>query len=365
MDLKPIWNPTFLVVAVVYGILLTIAAQAGLFGIVLRVMITLSLWRYAYQALHDVARGRKFITPPGIETTNPFGELSLALHFAFFGLLPVLFFLMPRIIGGGPMAEVVRGVGLAVWLGIFPASLAVMSMTRNLTAAVNPVAIGSVIGVLRGRYLVLIVWIVLAALATTFVSGLLAIGILAPVVDRIILVWGTLTTFVLVGSAINAQSADFAFSTIAEIGEQRAEDDRRSGWQSTIDRAYASMRSGHIEQGYRTIKQLIAAEGDRLEIYHWVFNRLLDWKEDKYALDLAKRFLVRLVEEKQERAALDLVAQCRRMSASFEVPPEVAGPLSAYARLSGRPRLADELAAVAQRARPDDAPAVSPRAPTP
>lgn len=364
MNLKPIWNPTFLVVAVVYGIVLTIAAQAGLFGVVLRVMITLSLWRYAYQALHDVARGRTFITPPGIETTNPFGELSLALHFAFFGLLPVLFVLMPRIIGDGTTAEVVRGVGLAVWLGIFPASLAVMGMTRNLAAAVNPIAIGTVIAVLRGRYLVLIVWIALAALAATFATRLLAIGLLAPVVDRIIMVWGTLTTFVLVGSAINAQSADFAFNTVAEVSEQRAEDDRRRGWQSAIDHAYASIRSGHVEQGYRTIKHLIAAQGDRLEIYQWVFNRLLDWKEEKHALDLAKRFLVRLVEEKQERTALDLVAQCRRMSASFEVPPEVAGPLSIYARSIGRPRLADDLAGLAQRAQTGEQ-AVSPRAPTP
>ena len=80
---------------------------------------------------------------------------------------------------------------------------------------------------------------------------------------------------------------------------------------------------------------------------------MLDWQEKKYALDLAKRFVVRLVDEKRERAALDLIFQCRRVSPTFEVPPEVAAQLSAYARALGRPKLAEDLAAF------------SPRAPTP
>ena len=56
---------------------------------------------------------------------------------------------------------------------------------------------------------------------------------------------------------------------------------------------------------------MIAAEGDSLEVYQWVFNRMLDWQEQKFALDLARRFVVRLIEEKREPAALDLIQQCR------------------------------------------------------
>ena len=47
------------------------------------------------------------------------------------------------------------------------------------------------------------------------------------------------------------------------------------------------------------------------------------------------------------------------------VPPEVAGPLSEYARAIGRPKLAEDLAAAARPERPDGASGVSPRAPSP
>ncbi len=106
---------------------------------------------------------------------------------------------------------------------------------------------------------------------------------------------------------------------VDEIRAQHADEDRKRHWHSAVDRAYASIRSGFVDQGYATLKQLIASERDSLEIYQWVFNRMLDWQEQKFALDLARRFVVRLVEEKREPAALDLIQQCRRLSPAFEV----------------------------------------------
>jgi hypothetical protein len=187
-------------------------------------------------------------------------------------------------------------------------------------------------------------------------------------VDEIIGVWGFLALFALVGSAIRAHRADFDYHDVDEIRAQHAEDDRRRAWHSAVDRAYASIRSGFVDQGYNTLKQMIAAEGDSLEVYQWVFNRMLDWQEQKFALDLARRFVVRLIEEKREPAALDLIQQCRRLSPTFEVPPEIAAKLSAYARAVGRPKLAEDLAAAAASSAAASSaatPAVNPRAPTP
>jgi hypothetical protein len=184
-------------------------------------------------------------------------------------------------------------------------------------------------------------------------------------VDEIIGIWGFLALFALVGSAIRAHRADFDYYDVDEIRAQHSEDDRRRAWTSAVDRAYASIRSGFVDQGYGTLKQLIAGEGDSLEIYQWVFNRMLDWREHKFALDLAQRFVVRLVEEKRDQAALDLIQQCRRLSPTFEVPPAAAAQLSGYARAVGRPKLADDLAAAASAASAAASPAVSPRAPSP
>jgi hypothetical protein len=374
MDPKPIFNATILVTAVVYGFVLwivtprSLAALAGpaLFGLVVFFMLSLSIFRFAYHVLREVALGRKYITPPDLESTNPVGEFSFALHAALYTLSPVMFLLMPRIIGEGPTAEYLRAIGLLVVVGTFPASVAVMAMTRNTAAALSPISIGAVIRVLRGDYLLLLGWcgavVILAALASALFGG----G--SGMVDEIIGVWGFLALFALVGSAIRAHRADFDYHDVDEIRAQHAEDDRRRAWHSAVDRAYASIRSGFVDQGYNTLKQMIAAEGDSLEVYQWVFNRMLDWQEQKFALDLARRFVVRLIEEKREPAALDLIQQCRRLSPTFAVPPEIAAKLSAYARAVGRPKLAEDLAAAAASSAAASSaatPAVNPRAPTP
>ena len=360
MDPKPIFNSTLLFTAVAYGFVFWIAAHANVvntgyfgigfgFGFLIGYMITLSLFRFAYHVLHEVALGRKYITPPDLESTNPIGETTFALHATLYTLLPVMFWLMPRIIDG-PTGEYVRALGLIFVVGTFPASVAIMAMTRNSAAALSPVSIAGVIKVLRADYLLLLGWcggvVMLAALASALVGG----G--SGVLNEIIGVWGFLALFALVGSAIRAHRADFDYADVDEIRAQHADDDRKRVWRAAVDRAYASIRSGFVDQGYTTLKQLIASEHDSLEIYHWVFNRMLDWQEQKFALDLARRFVVRLVEEKREQAALDLVQQCRRLSQTFEIPPEAAAHLGAYARSVGRPKLADELAAAAAPSAP-------------
>jgi hypothetical protein len=387
MDPKPIFNSTLLITSVVYGVLrwigwpngiMGVLRAEGLFGFLIGFMITLSMFRFAYHLLREVALGRKYITPPDLESTNPVGETSFALHAALYTLLPMMLLLMPRIMGPGAAAEYIRAIGLLVVVGTFPASIAVMAMTRNPGAALSPASIGAVIKVMRADYLLLLGWCAavlgLAALAEALFGG----G--SGIIDNIIEVWGFLALFALVGSAIRAHRAAFDYADVDEIRAQHAEDDRRRAWHSAVDRAYASIRSGFVDQGYNTLKQLIASEHDSLEIYQWVFNRMLDWQEQKFALDLARRFLIRLVEEKHEQAALDLIQQCRRLSPTFEVPAEIAAKLSAYARTVGRPRLAEELAAAATAAAaaaaavavsptaagsPPATPAVSPRPPSP
>jgi hypothetical protein len=311
-------------------------------------MITLSMFRFAYHVLREVALGRKYITPPDLESTNPVGESSFALHAALYTLAPMMFLLMPRIIGPGPTAEYVRAIGLLVVVGTFPASIAIMAMTRNPGAALSPVSIVAVIKVLRVDYLLLLGWCAAVLGVAALASALLGGG--AGIVDNIVNVWGFLALFALVGSAIRAHRADFDYADVDEIRAKHADDDRKRVWQAAMDRAYTSIRSGFVDQGYTTLKQLIGSEHDSLEIYQWVFNRMLDWQEQKFALDLARRFVVRLVEEKREPAALDLIQQCRRLSPTFEIAPEVAAKLSAYARSVGRPKLAEELANAAAAA---------------
>jgi hypothetical protein len=347
VDLRPVRNSTLIVVATVYGILLQIATQAGLFGFLLLCMVSLSLCRYGYAVLRDVARGRPRLPPPGPETTNPFTELSLALHFAFFALLAFLCATTP-LLGDGWLAALVHYLGLGAVLAVYPASAAVMGITGSLAAAFNPQSSWTVIATLKGRYAALLGMCAVLALASSVTEAVVAAttGLFAPVLGVIVSTWAYLALFALIGTAIYAQRADFDLPAEIDVREDRDRQDRERVWRQALDRAYASIRSGFVDRGYGTIKELLASERDSLEIYQWVFNRMLDWQEPQHVLELGRRFVVRLVEEKREQHALELIDQCRRMQPSFAIPAEAAS-LSGYARAVGRPRLADELAGAA------------------
>ena len=359
MDFRSLVSPTLIVVAAIYGALLRFALAGfeallqgnpfALTGLLFWILLLLSLCRYGYAVLRAVARGTQNLLPPGPETANPVDEFSLVVHFAFFAGLTYVCATTP-LLGDGALAAFVHSVGLMAVVGVFPASAALMGITGNLAAAMNPLSIGNVIWVLKLRYLWLLGMCAALLLATGVAAVLLgAAGVLTSVLASMVSTWAYLALFALIGAAIFAQRSDFDLPGELDRREHRDVDDLHRSRQQALDRAYASIRSGHVEQGYRVIRDLIASEGESVDVYQWVFNRLLDWQEQRYALDVAQTFLGRLVAEKHYRGALDLIQQCRRLSPTFAIPAEVAHTLSEYARTTGRPRLADELAGTVQR----------------
>jgi hypothetical protein len=228
-----------------------------------------------------------------------------------------------------------------------------MAMTRSIETALNPLSIARVIAVLRSRYALLLLWCSGIVVITSLTEGQLARGYVTLFLAQIVGVWGFLALFAIIGVAIGEHSAEFGFRVEEEIREQRARADRERQWQSALDRAYASLRSGFVTESYATIKQLIESERESLDVYQWVFNKMLEWDDRRHAVELARPFIVRLIEENKHRGALALVDQCRNLSPDFAPPLDALPALSAYARAIGRRRLAEELAAV------------SPRAPTP
>ncbi|HUL82315.1 MAG TPA: hypothetical protein VL131_09235 [Gammaproteobacteria bacterium] len=360
MDLRPLVNPTLLTVAAIYGVMLWFAVVGmreffsgqnpfALSGLVFWIVLLLSLTRYGYAVLRAVARGAQNLQPPGPETANPVDQISLSVHLFLCAGLTYVCATTP-LLGDGVLAAFVHSFGLATVLALFPASAALMGITGNIAAAVNPFSIAHVIAVLRLRYLWLLGMCVVLLSSTGVAAALLdRAGVLAGALAGVVATWAYLALFALIGAEIFAQRRDFDLPGEIETRELRDVEDLHRNWHQVLDRAYASIRSGFVEQGYRAMRDLIASEGESLDVYQWVFNRLLDWHQTKFALDVAQKFLSRLVAERRYRGALDLIEQCRRLSPEFKIPPEVAKPLSDYARTTGRPRLADELSALAPR----------------
>jgi hypothetical protein len=280
---------------------------------------------------------------------NPVGESGLVLHFILFALALVFFETTP-FFGDGVAAAIIRGAGLTALLVIFPASATLMSLTFNPGAALNPASIAEVIRTMGADYLKLLLACAGLALAIELLRTVLGNGILARIPLEIVSVWSMLATFALIGGAIHEHRDDFDIPGHRRDPDEVRAIDRDKERQKTLDRAYTSIRGGLPAEGYRTIKELLAAENDDVDIYQWVFNRMLEWEDQAHALGFASRFIERLVAAGREHGALDLIAQCRRLQRDFTAPPAAAARLAQYARTIGRHGVADELAALSPRA---------------
>jgi hypothetical protein len=158
-------------------------------------------------------------------------------------------------------------------------------------------------------------------------------------------VWTVLALFLATGATLRAHRDDFALVEALDDADVRDTRRKHADWQKTLDIAYASARSGLAAQAYRTIKELIAAEGDSLEIYQWTFNGMLAWDDQGHAALLGERFAWRLWEAGRKIEAIELAQHCRKLSPKFSPPAAFRAELAEYARSLGRHRLADELSA--------------------
>lgn len=345
MHLRPLQNTTLIVVAMVYGFALWMASLAGLLGIPLRILVTLSLWRYGYDVLRRFAQGRHVRVPaPSIESMSLLPDRGLVLHCLFFVSFFYLLVSTP-LLGDSVGAGLLR-IALLGCLGvIFPASAALLGMGGSVGGALHPLDIvacartfGRDYALLLGACLALLV---AASTAQAAVAPLF--GWFAGLVSDMAIVWTFLALFALIGAAIHEHRFDFAIPGEHEPEEELVDRQRRRDWQRTIDHAYAAFRSDLPAKGHATLKELLDRERHSLAIYQYVFDQLMSWADKTAARHFAAGYIGRLLDAGLEHEALDLFASCRRQSGGFVIDARSADALVSYARSIGRHGVADDL----------------------
>jgi hypothetical protein len=270
---------------------------------------------------------------------NIFAGLGLITHPALFALSLYCLATTPFIEGAA------RWVLLALVLAIFPASAAIMAMTRNPATALSPAALWGFVRDMGADYLRLLVVSFLLGTLLVITGALGRTSWLLGFLGWIAAVWTVLALFLATGAALRARRDDFALLEALDDSDVRETRRRHADWQKALDRAYGSVRSGLAAQAYRQVKDMIAREGDSLEVYQWTFNGMLEWDPPDHAAMLGERFAQRLWEEGRKVEALELAQRCRKLSSKFELPPAFTAQLADYARSLGRHRLADDLSA--------------------
>lgn len=283
---------------------------AGLLGLWLAIAVVPAFFRYALYLLDARAAGRS-PPPPAIELFN--------LVDGFWSLFPLLLIVAVSV-GIFYLSEDVSPVaGLiacALALLFFPASMAILAVTRSPLQSLNPQAIRNMIGACGSDYL----WVPGSIFVLSTAIGFFAIDTLPMFIVGLLSIYVFYLLFTMTGAILHSRHV----AVMVDIPDSEAPDQtvvreqliaRR---QKVANHAYGFVSRGNRAGGLSHIESwLLDNEGDSDDAWDWFFQEMLKWESTDHALFFAQKYLRRLLYRNRHHEALKLISRCLHENPRF------------------------------------------------
>jgi hypothetical protein len=297
-------------VVIVFAILLAIAANAGLFGIPLALILLSWFFKYAYILFDHVVRG--FDEPPtlDIQMVNPLNEQRPLAQLAILGILYAGVKLASLTL---PWAVAVFFAALAALL--LPASIAILGLESNILKAIYPIALGRLV-----RDLGILYPAVLALIATyILVLGLLTKLNLWLPVQLAIDMFAILSMFSALAGAVYERRHELGLDTwhSPERTVERQLNAERHQSENIVTEVYGLVRAGSHVKAWQMLQTWLESRAHSTEDYRWLCDRVSSWQDSRYANRLTEEYVARLLILKRNGEALDAVTRRLRSDPGF------------------------------------------------
>jgi hypothetical protein len=300
-----------------FSVLLVLALKAGLFGIALGLIVLSWFTKYAFVLMDALAEG--VVEPPvlSIEMVNPLSEqrpmvLLLLTIGLFYASNSASYWV-------GEQGALVLKLVVAATL---PAVIAVQGATSMVAQSLNPRRVFGLILRLRGDYLLILGFIGLVWLLSSFVIES-SIGEALPIVLRAAwLLYAWLAVFSLIGGVLFERRLDIGLDDVhtpesVEPGDDDDEKPDERARDKEIDRIYAEWRGGAHANAWKTVLTLVSQSKDEMAELRWLHQRASQWPDGRLAERLARELLPRLLAKRMTGEALDLVRERLKRNARF------------------------------------------------
>lgn len=281
------------------------AVGLGPFGLLTLVIAVISLpafFRYALYLLEARAQGKQ-APSVGIELFN--------IAENFWGLFPLV--LLAAVVWLDVyvylyMSSTAALVLLGLCFLIYPASMAVLAVTRSPLGSLNPVNVYHMVRLCGRDYLWIPLALIVVMFAATFLFSLdlwlLAYAVAANYVFFLM--------FSLTGAVLHANNImdEIEIEDPLEPGEEKIAGDLLKERRNIATHAYGFVSRGNREGGLRHIRQRIAEEPDTNAACRWFFQEMLKWEGKDAALFFAQDYFAHLLSEQLDTDALKLISQC-------------------------------------------------------
>jgi len=227
-----------------------------------------------------------------------------------------------------------------LFLAASPASVAILGLEGNPIKALNPVALIRMIAGLGGRYALLLGIIAAATLLLQVVFHLHLWNIL----DITIGMFAILAMFSALSGSLYDRRHELGLE--AWHSPEKVEAKKRAAEDATnavvVTEAYGLVRVGSHVKAWEMLQTWLTERGNEFTDYRWLIERCATWNDRRYANRLTEEYVERLLASRRTGEALDtVVARCRQ-DADFR--PKTAAATLEIAELAARGGGASKLA---------------------
>ena len=329
----PLRSAGVLAALATFLLLSLLASQAGILGIWLGLVTLVALVRYLM--LIAEARAQDLdVAPPGAEYFSLIGNL--------WTLFPAVIILTAGFFAGeledAGMPALASALVILVTL-VFPAMIAVLTLTHSPLESINPVAITRFINRLGANYL----YAVGTGIAAVFILELL--GALPAWLAALIALYLAAAFFSVIGGLTHAvgleEEVGIADAIEVEPDKQLANlDKQRTG---VLNHAYGFASRGNRAGAMNHIESWLREDPDPDAGWPWFFDQMLRWEQTDHALFFAQRYIGRLLATGDRVSAVKVILRGRLVNERFRPAPEHMEAAIEAARATGNTELASAL----------------------
>lgn len=310
-----------LVLIVSFSLLLLIAANGGLLGLPLAMLVISWFCKYGFAVLDQVADGVDQPPVLSYEMLNPANEsrplgLLLVIAVFYFGseaLRPSL---------GGDVVTMLRAAGLL----LVPAIIMTQAAT-GFVQSLNPVVLLQIIVRVPGSYALILAvlagaWWLATMLVTWLPAAELPLSIEIPLPEGVrlaLLMYAWLASFAMIGGVLYVRRRELGHepSHSPEREAEKADRERQREIDQLIDRIFAEWRGGAYGNAWRTIEKHLNDSPRPSEELRDLFARASQWPDQRLAYRLAQELIPQLLAARRTGDALNIARAQLQADANF------------------------------------------------
>ncbi|MGQ0657244.1 MAG: hypothetical protein ACT4NU_03980 [Chromatiales bacterium] len=296
-------------IVIVFALLFWLGS-ASITGLVAFALAVSWPMKYAYHVLGRTALGHMEPPPMTIELVNPLSQQPLKHLGVLFAMLSVCYW-------AGQLGGTALALPLLVAALYFqPACAAVIALDDSLAAALDPRTLMAMVRVLGQDYLA-----VTAVLIVVGVAAFLFAGRVPSFLWYGLLLWGTLSSFHLLGLAIYRHRDELGVE--ADVSPERERDtasaQRRKELNALLDEVYKLSTGDRTQRAIDRLLDGLKSLGDTVEDNAYVHQQALSWSSPVIALRHGQHYVSLLLRAGRLEEALVAYERCLARSDRFRV----------------------------------------------